>query len=98
MKVRQRRANYHIRNSSESEGGCSTWNRGIKKPGDWATGRELLPVAQSPGRPQIVSRGTDDVHYISLIRTRNQQALYPLIMYKRARLFFEVLRPEDQNL
>jgi len=45
-----------------------------------------------------VPRGTDDVHYISLIRTRNQQALYLLIMNKRARLFFEALRPEDQNL
>src|SRR6266498_575454 len=55
-----------------------------------------LPLPRSPA--PSVPRGTDDVHYISLIRTRNQQALYLLIMCKRARLFFEALRPEDQNL
>src|SRR5215475_4173173 len=54
----------------------------------------LLPRSPAPSVP----RGTDDVHNISLIRTRNQQALYLLIMCKRARLFFKALSPEDQNL
>src|SRR5262245_50867910 len=64
MKLRQRRANYHIRNSSESKWGCSTWNGRGKRRGE--------NFSQSPRRPQSVSRGTDDVNYISLIRARNE--------------------------
>src|SRR5215470_11022671 len=55
-----------------------------------------LPLSISP--TLSVPRGTDEVHYISLIRTRNKQALHLLIMCERARLFFQALRPEDQNL
>ena len=46
-----------------------------------------------------VSRGTEDVYYIPLIRTWNQQALYlSLIIYKRAHTLFKALRAEDQKL
>src|SRR5262249_823184 len=64
MKVRQRRANYHIRNSSESEGGCSTWNGWMEsgRAGEWEGGRigyflclalSLSPAPSPPRSPAL---------------------------------------------
>jgi hypothetical protein len=73
------------RTDGEWESG-SVGERGSQGAGEWERENRLFSpsLALAPSlsySPALsVPRGTYEVHYISLIRTRNQQALYLLIM------------------